>query len=264
MSAITTAIQHKADMYNKATQLFSTHNNFMLMSIKRVQATQLKNIKQALDSRIKLLVAKNKIVRKALLDLDAKKYAELIEMLKGDVVLAFFDGVDPKTILEVCDNNMRQALAIPGDIAPSDVIIPAGPTGLGPEKINIFQAAKIGTKINKGHIDLSLDHKLFSAGDFVTISDAKLLSMLRILPFKFGLNILKIFEGEEVYSKDILQVSEEDISSTMSESISLLAALSLGTSTTTEASVPFEVKNAFADIVKISLGSGFKIQEFSN
>lgn len=264
MSATAKTYQHKVEMYNKATQLFSTHENYMLMSIKRVQATQLKNAKRCLDSRVKLLVAKNKIIRKVLQDLDAKKYADLIELLKGDVVLAFFDGVDPKIILNACESNMRKALAIPGDIAPSDVIIPAGPTGLGPEKINIFQAAKIGTKINKGLIDLSIDHKLFNAGDVVTISDAKLLSMLRITPFEFGLNIIKVFEGSDVYSKDLLRISEESISNALNESISLMAALSLGSSITTEASVPFEIKNAFADVVKISLGSGFKIQEFSN
>ena len=264
MAATAKTLQHKTDMYNKATTLFSNSNNFMLMSIKRVQATQLKNVKQSLDSRVKLLVAKNKIIRKALLDLDSSKYSTLIENLKGDVVVAFFDNVDPRTILESCENNMRKALAIPGDIAPSDVIIPAGPTGLGPEKINIFQAAKIGTKINKGLIDLALDHKLFEAGDLVTISDAKLLSMLKILPFEFGLNILKIFEGSEVYSKDLLKISEKDILQSLNESVSLIAALSLGSSTTTEASIPFEIKNAFADIVKISLGSGFKINEFSN
>ncbi|XP_077301419.1 uncharacterized protein LOC143922000 [Arctopsyche grandis] len=264
MPAIAKTLQHKTDMYNTATNLFSTHKNFMLMSIKRVQATQLKNVKAALDDRVKLLIAKNKIVRKVLLDLDATKYAELIDMLKGDVVLAFFDGVDPKSIFEACENNMRKALAIPGDCAPTDVIIPAGPTGLGPEKINIFQAAKIGTKINKGLIDLALDHKLFVTGDLVTFSDAKLLSMLRILPFEFGLNIIKIFEGSEVYSKDLLKITEEDTKNTIHEAIALLASISLGSSTTSEVSVPYEIRNAFADIVKISLASGFKIQEFSN
>ena len=159
---------------------------------------------------------------------------------------------------------MRKALAIPGDIAPSDVVIPAGPTGLGPEKINIFQAAKISTKINKGLIDLTIDHKLFNAGDIVTISDSKLLSMLRITPFEFGLDIVKIFEGSDVYAKCILKISEENVAESLSQSVSLLAALSLGSSTTTEASIPFEIKNAFADIVKISLATGFKIQEFSN
>lgn len=264
MSATAKTYEHKVEMYNKASQLFKAHENFMIMSIKRVQATQLKNAKRCLDSRVKFLVAKNKIVKKVLLDLDAKKYENVINLLKGDVVFAFFDGVDPKTILNACETNMRKALAIPGDIAPSDVIIPAGPTGLGPEKINIFQAAKISTKINKGLIDLALDHKLFSAGDIVTISDAKLLSMLRITPFEFGLDVIKVFEGSDIYSKELLRISEENITKSLNESISLVAALSLGSSTTTEASVPFEIKNAFADIVKISLASGFKIQEFSN
>lgn len=258
------ATEHKTVMYNKTKELFSTHENYMLMSIKRVKSTQLKNVKTEIGRNVKLLIAKNKIMRKALEDLDSKKYSELINMLHGDVVVAFFDGTNPKNILDASKSNMRKALAVPGDIAPNDVVIPAGPTGLGPEKINVFQAAKIATKINKGKIDLATDHKLLSAGDVVTISHARLLTMLNILPFEFGLDIVKVFENGDVFNKELLEITEEQIAKSIEESVSMLAALSLGSETTTEASVPFEIKNAFADVVKISLATGFTINEFSN
>lgn len=255
-----TAIEHKAMMYNKTKELFSKYQNYMLLSIKRVKASQLKEVKTEIGSKVKFLIAKNKIMKKALEDLDAVKFANLINMLHGNIIVAFFDGVDPKNILEAASNNMRKALAVPGDIAPSDVIIPTGPTGLGPEKINIFQAAKIVTKINKGKIELANDHKLLSTGDIVSISNARLLTMLNILPFQFGLDIVKIFENNEVYDKTLLKISEEDISSSFNEAVSLIAALSLGSNTTTEASAPFEIRNAYADVMKISLASGFSIQ----
>ncbi|ELA42616.1 uncharacterized protein VICG_00368 [Vittaforma corneae ATCC 50505] len=263
MSACTAA-EHKILMYNKTKELFSAHENYMLLSIKRVKSTQLKDVKAEIGSKVKFLIAKNKIMKKALEDLDAKKYANLISMLHGNVIVAFFGNADPRTILDASKHNMRKALAVPGDIAPNDVIIPAGPTGLGPEKINIFQAAKIVTKINKGKIDLANDHKLLSGGDIVSISNARLLTMLNILPFEFGLDIIKIFESDEVYDKKLLQITEEDVTSILQEAIGIVAAISLGSSTSTEASVPFEIRNAFADIVKISLATGFSIQEFNH
>ncbi len=236
----------------------------MLLSIKRVQSTQLKNVKAEIGTKVKFLIAKNKIMKKALQDLDANKFANVIERLHGNVIVAFFDGVDPKSILNASMNNMRKALAVPGDISPNDVVIPAGPTGLGPEKINIFQAAKIITKINKGKIDLANDHKLLSGGDVVSVSNAKLLTMLNILPFRFGLDIVKIFENGEVYDKELLNITEESVSKTLGDAISMVAALSLGTNTSTEASVPFEIRNAFADLAKVSLATGFEIQELKN
>lgn len=264
MSSCCTASERKALMYSKTQELFSSHNNYMLVSIKRVKSTQLKDVKSSLDPKVKLLFAKNKIMKKALKDLDAQKYDQLIEKLHDDVAIAFFDNVDPKSILHAGMDHMRKANAVAGDIAPLDVVIPAGPTGLGPEKINIFQAARMNTKINKGKIDLVADHKLLSKGDTVTISDASLLLMLKIQPFSFGLDVLKVFEGNDVFDKSILMIGEDDVENCMKECISLTAAISLGTGISTPASVPYEIKNAFADIAKVSLGLSFNIKEISN
>lgn len=264
MSSSAAVKEHKALMYSKTQQLFSSHDNYMLMSIKRVKSTQLKDVKASLDPRVKILIAKNKIMKKALEDLNAEKYSELIQKLRGDVVVAFYDEVDPKTILNASLNNMRKANAVAGDIAPVDVIIPAGPTGLGPEKINIFQAAKMNTRINKGKIDLVTDHKLLSKGSVVSISDASLLSMLNVRPFEFGLDIVNVYEGSESFTKDVLLIQEDDIIDSIKECVSLVSAISLGMGISTPASVPYEIMNAFVDVVKVSLGSGFSIKEFSN
>lgn len=257
------ATERKAQMYEKAKDLFSTHENYMLLSIKRVKSTQFKDVKAAIGPKVKFLIAKNKIIKRALEDLDSAKYTDLIDQLHGDVIIAFFDGTDPKTVLQASRGNMRKALAMPGDVATDDVIVPAGPTGLGPEKISIFQNARIITKINKGKIEIANDHKLVQGGEVVTISNAKLLGMLNVLPFEFGLDILKVFEGKETYGKKLLDVSEDDVTSAFESATAVIAAISLGTGITTEASVPFEVRNAFADVVKVSLATGFTIRELN-
>lgn len=263
MSACT-ATERKNLMYNKTKELFSTHKNYMLLSINRVKSTQLKDVKSLISQKVKILVAKKKIMKKALQDLDADKYKKFTEALHGDVIVAFFDDVNPKEILEVSKGNMRRASAVSGDIAPNDVFIPAGPTGLEPEKIKLFQAANIATKINKGKIDLVNDHKLLSCGDLVSTSNAKLLKMLNIFPFEFGLDIIKVFENNEAYGKELLEITEECVSKSINNAVCLLAAISLGSNITTEVSVPFELKNAFANIAKVSLATGFNIQEFKN
>lgn len=258
------AVEHKACMYKKTQEYFTKYENFMFISIKKVKATQLKDVKTEIGLKAKFLIAKNKIMKKALEDLDADKYANIIARLHNNIIVVFFDGVDPKSILNASKNHMRKANAVPGDIAPTDVVIPAGPTGLGPEKINIFQAAKIITKINKGKIDLANDHKLLSVGDVVSISNSKLLAMLNVQPFEYGLDIIKIFEDGDMYEKDLLYITEESIIEAFNQSVSLVAAVSLGTQTVTEASIPFEIRNAFADLVKVSLATGFEIQQFKN
>lgn len=257
------ATERKTIMYEKTKDLFKTHDNYMLLSIKRVKSTQFKDVKAAIGPKVKFLVAKNKIIKRVLQDMDTSKYDELLKQLHGDVIIAFFDDTNPKDILEASSKNMLRALAMPGDIASKDVIVPAGPTGLGPEKISMFQNAKIITKINKGKIEIANDHKLVQNGEVVTISNAKLLGMLNVMPFEFGLEILKVFEGQDVYSKGLLEIEEGDVKSAFEEAAKLVAAFSLSTGITTEVSVPFEIRNAFADVVKISLATGFAIRELN-
>merc|ERR1719183_3421539 len=56
------------------------------------------------------------------------------------------------------------AAAKAGTVAPKDVFIPAGPTGLEPSQTSFFQAMNIPTKIVKGSIEITADFRICTAG----------------------------------------------------------------------------------------------------
>jgi large subunit ribosomal protein LP0 len=261
MSAVSVTNPRKIQMFEKTQKLFSQYNNFMILNLHRVQSTQFKNIIAELNPSVKILFAKKKIMKKALRELDETKYADLISQIKGNVLIAFFDGTDPKAFYELSMSNRRDSLAVAGDLATKDIVIPTGPTGLSPENINHFQAAKMNIKIVKGKIEVASDHVLVRAGKNVTTSQANLLKMLNIYPFQFGLEILKVFENGEVYDKDVLLIDSSDAESCVSSAIASVAALSLGTGMLTEASLPFEIRNAADILTMVSLAVDFPIVE---
>jgi len=61
---------------------------------------------------------------------------------------------DLSQIKDILDANSREAPARVGSIAPKDVIIPAGGTGLDPKQTSFFQALSIQTKIVKASIEI--------------------------------------------------------------------------------------------------------------
>jgi large subunit ribosomal protein LP0 len=73
---------------------------------------------------------------------DTYKFNENIErilsQLKGNTNLIFSNG-DLGEVKVVLDKNFRPSAAKPGMIAPGDVEIPAGPTGLDPKQTSFFQ-----------------------------------------------------------------------------------------------------------------------------
>ncbi|KAI5170442.1 large subunit ribosomal protein LP0 [Pancytospora epiphaga] len=256
MSSAVVSRERKACMFEKTREYFTKYENYMLLSIHKVQSTQFKDILGQLPSNFKVLFAKNKIMKKVLRELDPVKYKDMIDSIYGNVLIAFFDGMNPSDVLKVSEKFQRKAHAIAGDVTRKDIVVPSGPTGLPPEKINLFQAAKMNTKINKGKIDVVTEHTLVKAGEVVGISEANLLNMLNIMPFEFGMDIKKVCENGEFYSSSLLLIDETCIEASISESVSLIAAMSLGSGMVTKASLPYEISNAYRDIRKVILGLG--------
>ena len=61
-----------------------------------------------------------------------------------------FTKEDLNEVRTILESNKKEAPARAGAIAPRDVYIEKGNTGMGPEKTSFFQALAIPTKITKG------------------------------------------------------------------------------------------------------------------
>merc|ERR1719436_2259612 len=81
---------------------------------------------------------------------------------------------------EVLAAEVVPAAAKAGTIAPLDVEIPQGPTGLEPSQTQFFQALNIPTKIVKGAIELTSPFKVCIAGEKVVLSAQALHEAVRV------------------------------------------------------------------------------------
>merc|ERR1711893_518670 len=158
-----------------------------------------------------VLMGKNTMMRKALRGhLDKNPAIEkVLPHLKGNVGLVF-TKCDLGEVRDKINENKVAAPAKAGAVAPVDVSVPAQNTGLGPEKTSFFQALAIPTKISKGTIEILNDVKLIKAGDKVGASEATLLNMLKISPFKYGLIIEQVYDSGTIFDPAILDVTDED------------------------------------------------------
>jgi large subunit ribosomal protein LP0 len=62
--------------------------------------------------------------------------------MKGNTGIIFSNG-DLSEVKKIIDTQKREAPAKAGSIAPDDVFITAGPTGLDPKQTSFFQALNI-------------------------------------------------------------------------------------------------------------------------
>eukprot|EP01083_Nonionella_stella_P049047 130815_1 len=99
-----------------------------------------------------------------------------------------------------------QAPAKAGSIAPNDVIIPSGNTGMEPTQISFLQALNIASKITKGQIEIISPVSLISKGDKVGSSEATLLTKLNIKPFHYGLTVKGAYDAPYYFDRKHMEM----------------------------------------------------------
>ena len=75
------------------------------------------------------------------------------DQLIGNTGLIFTNG-DLGAIKDILDTQARAAPAKVGSIAPKEVVVESGPTGMDPKQTQFFQALNIATKIQRAQIEI--------------------------------------------------------------------------------------------------------------
>jgi hypothetical protein len=146
-------------------------------------------------------------------------------------------------------------------LAPIDVFVPPGPTGLDPGQTAFFQALNISTKIARGSIEIINEVHLIKAGEKVTASHVALLSKLNINPFFYGIKVTHVYENGSVYEASVLDLTKDDLYNKFFGGVRKVAALSLAIGYPTMASLPHILGGAFAKLVYLGAGSGYDFKE---
>lgn len=244
----------KANYFAKLRQYFTEYQKVMLVGVDNVGSRQMQLIRLALRGQAELLNGKNTMIRRVLSDMVSEGRSDLeplIELIRGNVAFVFSNG-DLKTVRDLMSRYKVKAPARAGGMAPIDVVVPKGPSGLGPEKTTFFQALNIATKIAKGLIEIISDVHLVTAGERVGASEAALLNMLGVSPFQYGLELKMVWDNGSMYTPEILDISQEDIVARFLASISTVAAVSLAIGYPTVASIPHVIANGFKDILAVA------------
>ena len=165
MSAGDSTRSKKEAYFTKLNGLLEDFSTIFIVTVDNVGSNQMHQIRHALRGEAVVLMGKNTMVRKVLRSLapENPSYERLMAQVVGNIGFVFTKG-DLKSIKKLILSNRVAAPAKAGAIAPVDVVIPAGNTGMGPEKTSFFQALGVATKIARGTIEIISNVELIKAG----------------------------------------------------------------------------------------------------
>ncbi|KAJ4400796.1 ribosomal protein P0 (A0) (L10E) [Didymella pomorum] len=254
----------KAIYFEKLETLLKEYRSIFIVTVDNVSSQQMHEIRQSLRGEGVVLMGKNTMVRRALKGLinDSPEYERLLPHVKGNVGFVFTNG-DLKDIRDKILSNRVAAPARAGAVAPGDVFIPAGNTGMEPGKTSFFQALGVPTKIARGTIEITSDLKLVEAGSKVGASEATLLNMLNISPFTYGMGIHQIYDQGNTFAASVLDIEESQLLKAFSSAIATIASISLAANFPTLPSVMHSVVNSYKKVLSVAIETAYEWEEIA-
>ncbi|KAI9866544.1 MAG: ribosomal protein P0 (A0) (L10E) [Trichoglossum hirsutum] len=253
---------NKSAYFEKLKALLEEFKSIFIVTVDNVSSQQMHEIRQSLRGEGVVLMGKNTMVRRAIKGFinDFPEYERLLPHVKGNVGF-IFTNTELKEIREKILSNKVAAPARAGAVAPADVFVPAGNTGMEPGKTSFFQALGVPTKIARGTIEIVSDLKLVDAGNKVGASEATLLNMLGISPFTYGMRISQVYDQGQCFSPDVLDIEESQLLGALASAVTTIATVSLALGYPTLPSVIHSVVNGYKKVLAVAVETDYSWPE---
>jgi len=262
MSGAESGSARKQAYFEKLLKLLEEYPKILIVVVDNVGSNHMQKIRQNLRGRAVLLMGKNTMIRKVIRGQSQSNssFLELLPYIKGNIGFVFTKD-DLSSIKKVLVENKVSAAARSGVIAPQDVTIPKGNTGLEPTQTSFFQALNINTKISKGQIEIVNDVLLIKEGQRVGSSEASLLQKLGIRPFSYGLVVNAVYDDGMVYDAKVLDMDDETILASFRDGVRNVAKVSLALGYPTIASLPHALIRGYRNLLAVSVASAYTFRQ---
>jgi len=254
--------KRKMVYWAKLEKAFQEYKNILIISVDFVGSKQMQDVRLAIRGKGEIIMGKNTIIRKVIRDNGDKNPSllNLLPMIKGNMGFIFSNGDLAAMRKQVMEFKMPAA-AKAGVLAPVNVVIPPGPTGLDPGQTSFFQTLNVATKIVKGTIEITGEVRLCFQGEKVTASAVALLSKLGMKPFEYGIKVNTIYENGDVYDAAVLDLNQDDLVTKFAGAVARVAAISYEIGEINATTVPHGIGKAFNALVAIAMGTDYEFEE---
>lgn len=244
--------EEKKTLVSEYAKLIKEYPVIGAVDVEKLPAKQFMVMRRKLQGKAKILMGKKRLISKAFDQAGLEKADEFKSYLTGMPALLFSHD-NPFTLYKILKQSKSPAPIKGGDVAPKDIIVPAGPTEFSPGPI-IGELGGIGIKsgVENGKVAIKEDSKVASQGDVVSEKVAGILQRLGIQPMEIGLNVQAVHESGSIIQKSILDIDEQEYI----DNIKLAAAdsykLAISQSITNEETMSALLMNAYSDAVKLA------------
>jgi large subunit ribosomal protein L10 len=179
-----------------------------LVDIKGIPSKQFQLMRKRLAGQAEITVSKNSLLTRSL---EKAKIKGMSDHVSGSMGIILSD-LNPTKLNKILTENKISSPAKAGNVAPKDIVVPAGETTLPPGPIiGELQKAGVKAQIKGGKIVVTEDSTVAKAGDKINADAASVLTRLGVQPIEIGLKLNAAYEGGLIYTQEALSINEETV-----------------------------------------------------
>lgn len=225
-------------------KLIETKPTVLVVSIKNIPASQFQEIGKKLRGKAIIKVPKKSLVFRAI---DSVKDDEL-KKIEGKIEDSFaflFSDLDSFELAKELLENRSPSKAKPGQIAPMDIEVEAGPTELVPgPAISELGALGIQIQIEKGKIHIKESKVIVKEGDKIKQAAADLMAKLDIKPFSVGFTPICAYDTKTNTLFTEIHIDTEEAVSDLKNSFSKALAFAVSIEYPCKETIQFLISKA--------------------
>jgi len=194
--------QWKQEEVDELVDFINSYSSVGVVGVAGIPSRQLQNMRRDLHGSAEVRMSRNTLVRRALEEV-GEGHEQLAANVNGQVALIGTDD-NPFGLFQQLEASKTPAPINAGEIAPNDIVIPEGDTGVDPGPfVGELQQVGAEARIMDGSIQVTADSTVLEAGEEVSDELANVLGELGIEPKEVGLDL------RSVYSEGVLFEPEE-------------------------------------------------------
>lgn len=208
---VTKAAVQKKNAVETLVKLFNSYSAVAVVNLEGLPSAQFQRLRASLGNELQIIMSKKSVIKLAVAAVKGRHQGidQLMNSLVGMPAL-IFTNQSPFKLANLLNKSKSKAPAKPGQTAPYDIVIPAGPTSFTPGPI-ISELASVGIKagVEGGKIAVKVPSTVVREGEKIKPKVAEVLAKFNIQPMEIGLNLVSAYEKGVMYDRKVLSVDPE-------------------------------------------------------
>ncbi|ADQ66813.1 acidic ribosomal protein P0 [Halogeometricum borinquense DSM 11551] len=191
------------------TDFLEEYQSVGVVSVTGIPSRQLQSMRRDLHGSAELRMSRNTLVTRALEQVN-DGLEELTDYVYGQVALVGTND-NPFGLYKQLEASKTPAPINAGEVAPNDIVIPEGDTGVDPGPfVGELQQVGASARIMEGSIKVTEDSHVLDEGEVVSEELSNVLNELGIEPKEVGLDLRGVYSEGVLFEPDELAIDVEE------------------------------------------------------